>query len=48
MTLLVILGIVALAIGFLLVDWRIDDPAQNWRLDGHNEMAHRRRFDNRP
>ena len=48
MTLLVILGIVALAIGGLLVDWRIDDSAKDWRLDGHDEMAPRHRCDNRP
>jgi hypothetical protein len=38
MTLLVILGIIALAIGFLLVDWRPDD---------HNETARRRGCDDR-
>jgi hypothetical protein len=38
MTLLVILGIIALAIGFLLVAWRPDD---------HNERARRRDCDDR-
>jgi hypothetical protein len=38
MTLLVILGIVALAIGCMLV---------GWRLDKHDEMARRRDFHNR-
>jgi len=38
MTLLVILGIIALAIGFLLVDWRPED---------RNEMARRRDCDDR-
>jgi hypothetical protein len=47
MTLLVILGIMALAVGGLLVDWRIDDPAKNWRLDDHDEIAPRRGFRNR-
>jgi hypothetical protein len=38
MTLVVILGIAALAIGFALV---------GWQLDKHDEMAHRRDLHNR-
>jgi hypothetical protein len=38
MTLLVILGIAALAIGFALV---------GWQLDKHDEMTRRRGFHNR-
>jgi hypothetical protein len=47
MTLLVMLGIVVLAIGCLLVDWRIDDPDKSGRLDDRDEIAPRRGFKNR-